>query len=164
MLDMDDKRWNNLKGGYRLPFDPRPFLLKFEAGNDTADDWHEFWGEVHHQGDVGEASYAAVPHLVRIYRQRRQINWNVYAMVATIELVRAKDKNPDVPNWLAESYFSAIRELAQWGLGELEGAKDSEDIRAILSILAIWKQARTHGRFILEYSEEELSECRITWL
>jgi hypothetical protein len=85
-------------------------------------------------------------------------------MVATIELVRAKDKNPDVPNWLAESYFSAIRELAQWGLGELEGAKDSEDIRAILSILAIWKQARTHGRFILEYSEEELSECRITWL
>ncbi len=156
MLDLNDNRWESLKGGYRVPFDPRPFLEKFEAGKNTDDDWHEFWGEIHHQGDVGEASYAAVPHLVRIYRMRGAINWNTYAIVATIELARAQGKNPDVPDWLAESYFAAIQDLAQLGLAEVERAEDLEDIRAILSVLAIWKGTRTHGRFLLIYSEEEL--------
>jgi hypothetical protein len=158
MLDLNDKRWRDLKGGYRLPFDPRPFLEKFEAGNDTDDGWYEFWGEIHHQGDVGEASYAAVPHLVRIYRERGTINWNTYAIVATIELARAQGKNPDVPDWLAGDYFAAIQELAQHGLAELGRAKDLVDIHAILSILAIWKGARIHGRFLLIYSEEDLSD------
>ena len=156
MLNLNDNRWQSLKGGYRVPFDPRPFLEKFEAEKNTADDWHEFWGGIHHQGDVGEASYAAVPHLVRIYRKRGILNWDTYAIVATIELARAQGKNPDVPDWLAEDYFAAIQKLAQLGLTELERATDPEDIKAILSILAIWKGAHTHGRFLLIYSEEEL--------
>jgi hypothetical protein len=103
-------------------------------------------------------SYAAVPHLVRIYRQRGTINWNTYSIVATIELARTQGKNPGVPNWLAEAYFAAIQELAQSGLGEIESARNPDEIQAILSILAIWKGARIHGKFLLIYSEEELLE------
>jgi hypothetical protein len=158
MLDLDDNRWNELKGGYRAPFDPRPFLAKFEAGKVADEDWYEFWGELYHQGDVGEASYATVPHLVRIYRQQAQINYNTYGLVATIELARAKGNNPDVPDWQKQSYFAAIEELAHLGITEIERANDPEDIRAILSILAIWKGARTYGRFAIECSEDELLE------
>jgi len=163
MLDLDDNRWNELKGGYRIPFDPRPFLARFEAGEVTNDDWYQFWGELYHQGDVGEASYGAVPHLVRIYRQRGQIDYNTYGLVATIELARAQGKNPEVPDWQRQSYFAAIQELALLGLSEIERAKDPEDIRGILSILAIWKGARTYGRFVIDYSEEELLELEDTF-
>jgi len=71
MLSFDDKRWNNLMGGYKTPFDPRPSLQKLESHQDTASAWEELWEELHHQGDVGDASYAAIPELVRIPSQRK---------------------------------------------------------------------------------------------
>ncbi|MHB8487129.1 MAG: hypothetical protein ACYDCM_15565 [Candidatus Acidiferrales bacterium] len=155
---MNDKHWENLQGGYRSPFDPRPLLSKLEADKSAKATWEELWGELHHQGDVGTASYAAVPHLVRIYRRRGVIDWNTYAVVAVIELARDNGKNPEVPEWLAEDYFQALRDLAELGAVEILNAKNSEDIRAILSILAIAAGARTHARFLINYSAEELLE------
>ncbi len=158
MLSLDDKRWSDLEGGYRMHFDPRPLLSALETDKDTKAVWHELWENLHHQGDVGEASYAAVPHLVRIYRQRGVVDWNIYAIVAVIELARERGKNPQVPEWLEEDYNRAIQELAGIGAVEVLQAKDPEDIRAILSIIAMSKGARTHARFLLEYSAEELLE------
>jgi hypothetical protein len=158
MFSLEDNRWHGLVGGYRTQFDPRPQLLKLQDNDDTKAAWHELWEELHHQGDVGEASYAAVPHLVRIYRERSGDCWNTYAIVAIIELARGVGKNPDVPTWLEKDYFQAIRELAEVGAVEILRAKDPEDIRAILSILAIAAGAKTHARFLLNYSDEELME------
>jgi hypothetical protein len=169
MLSLDDRRWESLNGGYRTRFDPRPQLSKLQTNNDTKAAWHDLWEELHHQGDVGEASYPAVPHLVRIYRERCGKSWNTYAIVAIIELARGIRKNPDVPKWLEEDYFRAIRDLAEVGAVELLEARDPEEIRAILSILAIAKGIRTHARLLLNYSDEELLEIErrapeiVTW-
>ena len=84
MLSLDDPRWDEMNGGYRMPFDPRPLFSKLQAGNDVDTVWKELWQDLDHQGDVGEASYAAVPHLVRIHRQRGVQDWNTYAIVTTI--------------------------------------------------------------------------------
>jgi hypothetical protein len=156
MLSFEDDRWRNFKGGYGVPFDPRPLLSKLETGQDDKTVWGLLWSELHHQGDVGEASYAAVPHLVRIYRQRNASDWNTYAIVATIELARGKGKNPDLPDWMATDFQSALKELAELGVEEILRAQDSETVRSILSIVALAKGARTHARFLLEYSDEEL--------
>jgi hypothetical protein len=158
MLSLDDKRWQKLDGGYRTRFDPRSLLLNLETSDDTRAAWHELWEGLHHQGDVGEASYAAVPHLVRIYRNRGRLDWNTYAIVATIELARDSGKNPDLPEWLKEDYLHAIRVLAEVGATEVLQTKDPENIRAILSILAIAAGARTHARFLVCYSDSELLE------
>jgi hypothetical protein len=147
MLGFDDERWNHLMGGYKIPFDPRPSLRKLENQQDIAAAWEELWEELHHQGDVGDASYAAVPELVRIHRIGRAANRNVYAMVAIIELARTESENPDVPDWLSDDYFRSIQELAQMG---------SETKRAILSVIAIAGGLRTHGKFLVSYSEDEL--------
>ena len=156
MLSFDDNRWLALSGGYRTQFDPRPLLSRIEFNDHAAAAWHTLWEELHHQGDVGDASYAAVPHIVRIHRQQGTPDWNPYALVAVIELAREMGKNPALPEWLKEDYLEAIQELARIGSVEVLRAKDSEELRAILSILAIAKGARTHARFILENSEEEL--------
>ncbi len=158
MLSLDDKRWEKLEGGYRTPFDPRPLLSRLDTHKGMKAVWHDLWEELHHQGDVGEASYAAVPHLVRIYRKRGAIDWNTYAIVAVIELARDDGKNPEVPKWLAKDYFQAIRDLAEVGAVQVLKTKDPEEIRAILSILAISAGARTHAKFLLNYSAEELLE------
>jgi len=107
---------------------------------------------------VGEASYAAVPHLVRIYRNHVTPDGNTYAIVAVIELARDQSNNPAVPKWLEDEYFSAIQELASIGAAEVLAAKDPEALRAILSIIAIAKGLRTHGRFLVEFGEDELLE------
>ena len=145
-----------LKGGYRVKCDPRPFLANLENGIDIEATWHELWGDLHHQGDVGEASYAAVLHLVRIYRNHDTPDWNTYAIVAVIELAREKNNNPAVPKWLEDGYFSAIQELGKIGAAEVLTTNDQETLPAILGIIAIAKGIRTYGRFLVEFSEDEL--------
>src|SRR6266478_8628139 len=119
MLSLDDGCWRDFSGGYRTRFDPRPQLLKLESNKNTQAAWHELWEGLHHQGDVGEASYAAVPHLVRIYRESGVLNWNTYAIVATIELARDNNNNPEMPKWLQDDYLQAIRGLAEIGAREV---------------------------------------------
>lgn len=156
MFGLDDDRWAGLTGGYRTNFDPRPMLAILETGGDTTAAWDELWEGLHHQGDVGEASYAAVPHLVRIHRNQSVAEWNTYAIVTIIELARTDGENPEVPAWLEEDYFHAIAELAAIGTAEVLVAEEPEAVRAILSVIAIAKGLRTHGKFLVAYSEDEL--------
>lgn len=158
MQNVYDDRWHNLTGGYRTLLDPRPLLANLEAGRDTESTWRQLWGELHHQGNVGDASYAAVPLLVDIYRWQGIIDWNTYAMVATIELARTTGNNPDVPDWLNVDYFRAIRELAEIGAAEVVRAEEADVVRAILSVIAIAKGLRTHAKFLVDYTEDELLE------
>src|SRR5215469_16999620 len=99
MLSFNDERWNNLTGGYKTLFDPRPALRRLESQQDTAVAWEELWRELHHQGDVGPASYAAIPELVRIHRATNIAHWHLYAMAAIIELARTESQNPEPPDW-----------------------------------------------------------------
>lgn len=147
-----------MEGGYRVPFDPRPLLARLEGDRDVHEVWHDLWQELYHQGDVGEASYAAVPHLVRIHWQRSVVDWNTYALVATIELARDWRRNPAVPNWLQPGYDVAIKELADLGRAELPAAKDADTVRCILAILAVTKGARLFGRILVEFTEDEVME------
>ena len=158
MIGFDDNRWDGLAGGYRTAFDPRPLLIKLQSQDDTKNVWQQLWEELHHQGDVGEASYAAVPHLVQLYRQQPTLEWNTYAIVAVIELARGQGGNPDIPTWLRDDYFQAVQDLASVACVEVLNANDTETVRAMLSIIAIAKGARNHARFLLEYSDEELVE------
>lgn len=158
MLSFDDTRWKRLKAGYRTPIDLRPILQRLESDRDAKETWQELWEELYHQGDVGEGSFVAVPHLVRIHRLRGTAEWNTYALVATIELARGKDGNPDVPAWDLDSYSEALRELGEMGLEELSRSSDQETVRSILGLLAIVDGARTYGRMLVELTEDEIVE------
>ena len=157
MLSFDDKLWNELTGAYKTLFDPRPLLVNLETGQSGAM-WPQLWDELYHQGDVGTASYASVPHFVRIYQKLGAINWNIYAMVAMIELARDQRGNPEVPKVLEGDYFRAFQDLAEIGRSEVLLAEETDAIRAVLAVIAIAKGLRTHGKFLVMYSEDELLE------
>ena len=156
MLALNDERWSDLKGGYGYPFDLRPLLKRLENGDEDKLVWDELWDELHHQGDIGEASYAAIPELVRIHRNRVLQGWDIYGIVACIELCRGRGQNPKLPDWLENDYFSAIQELARIGARDLERIKDPADVQGMLAVLALSKGARTYGELLFKYSQEEL--------
>lgn len=158
MLSFEDKRWPTLKAGYRTPVDLRPLLRRVEQSGDRSSAWHDLWGELYHQGDIGEGSFVAIPHLVRIHRQHGVPDWNPYALAASVELARGVGGNPDVPGWARDAYEGALRDLADMGLAELPRAGDRETVRAILGLLAIVHGARTYGRVLVEFTEDEVEE------
>ncbi|GLH79001.1 hypothetical protein SSBR45G_39100 [Bradyrhizobium sp. SSBR45G] len=150
---LSDTRWASLMGGYRVPYDPRPALRRLEQGDASA--WDELWNELHHQGDIGEASFAALPGLVRIHQQRGIADWNTYAIAAIIELARDGTRNPPIPDDLKPCYEAAWRHLADIGLRELVAADDPVLVNGILGVIAIAKGQRTIGRLAIMYTEDE---------
>lgn len=156
MLPLGDPAWKTLKGGYRVPYDASVSLARLEAGEDV---WDELWQELHHQGDLGEASYASVPHLVRIAAARQTRGWNVYALVATIEVERHRKTNPPVPEWMRADYDRALRDLATLGLADLDDREDALTIRSILGLVALTKGALELGTWISYADESEIREA-----
>jgi hypothetical protein len=157
-MDLDDPQWSRLLGGYRVPYDPRKALIALERGDDTNNAWKELWTELCHQGDVGEASYAAVPHLVRIHATRGIADWNTYALVATIEDARRNGRNPRLPGNLCDAYETAWRELVKLGLRELAAAEEPTLVVSIIGVIAIGKGQYTLGRLAVAFTEDERQE------
>ena len=157
-MNLDDPRWPELLGGYRVPYDPRKALLALEHPNEAAAAWRELWSGLYHQGDIGEASYAALPHLVRIHAARGIADWNTYALAATIDDARHDGRNPQLPPDLQASYENAWRKLVDLGLRELAEAEDPTLVASIIGVLAMGKGQRTLGRLAVAFTEDERKE------
>ena len=127
-------------------------------GGDVATAWRELWEELYHQGDVGEASYAALPELVRVYAVRSVPDWNIYAYAASLEEARRNARNPAVPEWLRPEYEAALIELQALALREFSAAQEAELVRSIIAVLAFSKGCVTLGRIAL-WTEDERQEA-----
>jgi hypothetical protein len=158
MLSYDDPKWKELKGGYKTLYNPTVALQKLERAEKIEDAWEELSNKLHHQGDVGEASYAAVPHLVRIQKEKRSFDWNFYALISIIEVERRRTTNPPLPEWLRRSYEDAWSTVLDLGLDDLKWKKDKLNIRAILGAIALAKGLNELGAFITTIDESELVE------
>ena len=78
-MTLDDPIWKDLEGGYRIEYDASVPLKRLENSvtiEQTQEIFEELWDELHHQGDVGLASYLAVPQLVRIAKKKELFEWN----------------------------------------------------------------------------------------
>ena len=155
MLPLNDPRWNTLAGGYKTPYDPSDALRRIEAGKDA---WDELWQELHHQGDVGEASYAAVPHLVRIAKLLPRRDWNFYGLVSTIEVERHRKSNPLLPGWLVQDYKEAMAGMLEFALADLRRVTDRATVLSILGATALAKGYVTLGAMISHSDESKIVE------
>ena len=155
MLSLDDPKWSDLLGGYKTPYDPSHALRSLENGEDS---WGELWEQLHHQGDVGEASYAAIPHIVRIARSLPSCDWNFYGLVSTIEIERHRKCNPPIPDWLAPAYADAIRDLLELALRDLPRVDNPDTVRSIFGAIALAKGDLKLGALISHSDESEIDE------
>ena len=119
MLALDDPRWAQLRHAYGEAVDIPGLLqtLKSSPGpkNGYQDEpWYSLWSSLCHQGDVYTASYAAVPHLVRIANETSvPVNSSFFQLPAAIEVARKTGHGPEIPEGIAFDYHRAVK-----GLGE----------------------------------------------
>ena len=138
-----------------MPFDARPALKDLAQNNAGA--WKQLWENLHHQGDVGEASYAAIPHVINITVGKGRRDWNTFALAATIEECRRSSSNPLVPDWLVAGYKKAWDELVRYGLELFPDATDREVVESILQVLSLSKGMLSLAR-LLTLTEDERAE------
>lgn len=89
-----------LISGYKIPYTPWEALEKLKSDRVAALD--ELWENLYHQGEVGSASYAAIPQLVE---------HEALDLVAAIEVARNSGLNPAVPSDLELSYMKALQKV-----------------------------------------------------
>ncbi len=154
----EDIDWTRLSGGYRVLYDPRNALGRLESGEDIQAAWKELWSELYHQGDVGDASYAAVPHLVRIHESSGTADWNTYALIAAIEHARHNGRNPQLSESLRQAYEAAWLQLVEMGLRNLKTATDASLVASIIGVVAMGKNLPSIGYFAVMLTEDERAE------
>jgi hypothetical protein len=171
-MRLDDPRWKTLEGGYRTPYDASTELVALASGD--AEAMARLWEELHHQGDVGSASYAAVSALVEVFSTRDR-DWNFYGLVNIIETCRQgayQRPNPPLPDWLSGEYRDSLSRavaLALMDLQELnvDGDDDAkETLKQILATIAIGKGASDIGILLSDFTNDEiaaLNERKFEW-
>jgi hypothetical protein len=142
-------------GGYRLAYDPRPALKAIDEGLNAERAWSELWEELHHQGDVDLASYAAVPWIARLAAVGKAGGWNAYALAVTIEQSRVHERNPPIPKWLSAEYAAAWEMLLAAALELLRVADDPEVVGSALAVVAVQKRLPVLARLAADFTEDE---------
>jgi hypothetical protein len=155
MLDLNDSRWEEFYGGYKIPYNAAYALKDLEQASDITELDEiivELYDELHHQGDVDLASYYAVPHLIRIAWEKPDFFDKIMGLVITIETARLKN-NPPIPADLKADYEQAMLKLGELGKLLLKKDWDLAMASVALSAIAISKGHTDLGKAIINLED-----------
>lgn len=153
---MEDE-WTKMLGGYNVPYDPRPTISRLASDTTNERAWDELFENLHHQGDIGEASYASVPILVETFRNKPR-PWQFYFLVAIVESERSSETNPVVPDWLGDSYKKSIQDSKEFALNDMRSSTEKELIQGTLAVVALASDMIPLGMFVAQTTEDEIEE------
>jgi hypothetical protein len=151
-MHLDDPNWKTLEGGYRVPYDASVPLRALAEGDDGV--FPALWENLYHQGDVGDASYAAVPALARIFETRAR-TWDFYALVNIIEISRHKE-NPPLPAWLEPDYRASLDALLTMALADVRRSEDDATLQEVLASIAVARGNPKLAEFISFTDQSEI--------
>lgn len=126
-MDLDNIIWRKLQGGYKMVYDASRPLKKLKAANRQNEMnaiFDELWENLHHQGDVGTASYLAVSHLVEICIEKKSLDWNFIGLCVLIENNRLQEHNPELPDEFQDIYFEGLSRLENYLLLNFKNITD----------------------------------------
>jgi hypothetical protein len=143
MIALDSPRWSELRHAYGTAEDIPPLLRQLEAFPPPArydeEPWYTLWSSLCHQGDVYSASFAAVPHIIRVLATdplRAQSSF--FQLPAQVEICRRRKEVP-IPPDLREPYFAALAQLPGLVGGAAGRDWDSDLLCCALSAIAAAK-------------------------
>jgi len=159
MLPLDDARWSALSHAYGASSDIPKLLAHAEnLPEDTGfnvEPYFGLWSALCHQGDVYSASYAALPHLVRIVEENPdKFRWTLLALVHAIEMARSEGRGPPIPDDLNDPYQKALARIPAVASGLLIGDLTELELRVILAVCATAKGFPSIGEAITELTPD----------
>jgi|SRR5436190_2142064 hypothetical protein len=160
-MDLDNRIWATLNGGYKIPYNASRPLKKLRDAirqEDLEVIFTELWDNLHHQGDVGIASYLAVPQLVSICIIKKSLDWNFIGLCSLIENCRLDGRNPELPPEYQDAYFQSLNEFERYLLLNFKSITDQRALRLTLALLATVNGQPGLGRAIEILDEGSLPE------
>jgi hypothetical protein len=160
-MELEDRNWGLLEGGYRIPYDASKLLRKLKDAvnaKERQEIFDELWENLHHQGDVGTASYLAVPHLIDICIESKSLDLNFIGLCVTIENCRLNGENPELPKQYDNLYFSSLTKFEKYLSGNLKNINDRTAFRLTLSLLATVNGQPGLGKAIEILDEDAVDE------
>ena len=148
MVRLEDPKWRDYKDACG-PAVTIPQLLQqlskdpVVQTNPSDEPWFSLCSSLCHQGDAYTASYAAVPHIVRVVLENKDkpsLNMNFFLLPASIEIARANHQGPEEPKEIEAEYFAAVKQLGSCAAKYL----DSEDMYLRTSARAAGLVAEGH--------------------
>src|SRR5262249_18447924 len=128
--------------------------LPEDIGGD-AEPYFSLWSALCHQGDVYSASYAALPHLVRIVEENPdKFRWTLLLLVHAIEVARSQGHGPPLPDYLSDPYQKALARIPAIASRLLVGNLSALELRVILAACASAKGFPSIGEVITELTPE----------
>jgi hypothetical protein len=121
MLNLDSSRWRELSHVYGAAGDVPELLRRLEV-DPSGEVWERLWSCLSHQGSVYPASYAAVPHVVRIAEKlpisKQTMHWVLVGSIARGSLqgmrsLAPEDLKSDFEASLAQAGPSVLRILKE---------------------------------------------------
>ncbi|RQR66253.1 hypothetical protein DIE18_00425 [Burkholderia sp. Bp9125] len=114
MISLDSSRWVQLRHAYGNAADIPALLRQLEGVPSSANNsepWFTLWSALAHQGDVYDASFAAVPHVVRALASApERADHSYFQFPAWVEICRTRKMIP-VPADLEPAYSLALAQL-----------------------------------------------------
>jgi hypothetical protein len=168
MLPLNDARWSTLSNAYGASSHIPKLLVDAEklpedSGRDV-EPYFSLWSALCHQGNVYSASYAALPHLIRIVEENPdQFRWTLLLLVHAIEVARSEGRGPIVPDGLSESYKMALTRIPAIAGGLMTGDLSEVELRVILAACASAKGFAPMGEAISELTPEITARFLADW-
>lgn len=161
MLELDDPHWAELRHAYGYGFDT-PLLLARLCNSSSSlgrdEPWFTLWSSLAHQGDVYPASFAAVPHVVRVLAKNPAMSdHSFFQFPAWVEICRQKKRIP-VPDFLSDDYFSSLRQLPTLVASAASRDWDDGFLSCALSALAAAKGYGVIAEAVLELNTQTAKE------
>lgn len=169
MLPLDDPRWSTLKNAYGGSSDIPKLLLEAEKlpedDDGDTEPYFSLWSALCHQGDVYTASYAALPHLIRIIEENpNRFRSTLLLLVHKIEAARLRERGPSIPEELNEAYQAALARIPVIANVLLSGKLTELETRVVLAACASAKGFSSLGDAIAELTPEITKRLLDDWL
>lgn len=168
MLPLDSPRWSELVDAYGASTDIPQLLADAETlpdavGGET-EPYFSLWSALCHQGDTYSASYAAVPHLVRIIEgQPERFRWTLLLMVHAIEVARVQGRGPSIPDDLQQPYRDALARIPAMASTLLVRDLSEVELQVVLAACASAKGFPEIGEVLAELTEETTKRFLEDW-
>lgn len=162
LLSLEDVRWGELQHAYGAAQDIPDLLRQLAAAPGPkadwrAEPWFTLWSSLCHQDDVYPASYAAVPHLVRIAIEApRPVDFSFLLLPACIELARAAGRGPAVPDFLAAAYAHALAALPDAVSAHRHEPWDEAMLKSASAALAVAKGHPRVAEMLVNLDDEDI--------
>jgi hypothetical protein len=162
VIALRDSRWRELRHAYGEAANVPALLEAIERApsksNSREGPWFDLWSALCHQGDVYSASFAAVPHIVRILALAPdKACFDFFLFPASVEVARYRSR-VTVPADLASPYRDSLGQIPALAVAASQRDWSGAFGRSILAAVAASKGQYSAAELLLEIEEADDSE------